>query len=242
MDSRLCRDILLRKLRLERSYKPAGLVANPDWQVGNLLRYIVAAKLLESGDFTFLQIGAFDGTSGDHVHQLVERYGIRGILVEPQVAAFEQLKRNYKANPNLILVNAAIADVDGTRDFYTVRGSSQVASFDRNHLLKHGIHDDQILTETVRCLTVTSLLEKHGFESVDLLQIDTEGHDYEIIKTIDFQRLQPSIISFEQLHLSSRDRESCVAMLASRGYRFVADRMDIIACLDQPPAAQHIAA
>ena len=242
MDSRLRRDIFLRKLRLERCYKPKALVANPDWQVRSPLRYIVAAKILESEDFTFLQIGAFDGVSGDHIRELVERYHIRGILVEPQKEAFEELTKNYSGNPNLTLVNAAISDADEIRDFYTVSGSVQVASFDKSHLLKHGIPAREIATQRVQCFSVKSILHKHGFKKVDLIQIDAEGYDYEIIKTIDLQQLRPSIIMFEQLHLSNHDRDECIATLASHGYHFLVDRMDIVACLDPQPAAKSTAA
>ena len=94
----------------------------------------------------------------------------------------------------------------------------------------------------MQCHTVESILRQHGFDTVDLLQIDAEGYDYEIIKTIDFQQLRPSIIAFEQLHLSERDRDNCIELLASHGYRFLVERMDVIACLENATAASSRAA
>ena len=49
----------------------------------------------------------------------------------------------------------------------------------------------------MRCLTFDELVRQYDVEHIDLLQIDTEGYDAEIIKSIDFSKIKPSIIRFE---------------------------------------------
>ena len=46
--------------------------------------------------FFFLQIGAFDGESRDPLFQAVRKYGLNGVLVEPQKPTFERLCENYR--------------------------------------------------------------------------------------------------------------------------------------------------
>lgn len=233
INKRIARDVFLRRLKLERSYRPATLFRNPSWIFDDYLKLAVAHHLRARPDFAFLQVGAFDGVSNDPIYPLVQEFGIRGIVVEPQTQAFEALQKRYADHPQVILVNAAVDDANGYRDFFTVEsGAIQQASFDKAHLLKHRIPVDQIVSQRVRCVTITSLLEEHGIDRLDLVQVDAEGYDSEIVRTIDFERVTPRIIRFEHAHLTNGDCDACVGMLASHGYRFLTERRDIIAILE----------
>lgn len=233
INKRIARDVFLRRMKLERSYRPAALFRNPGWIFDDYLKLAVAHHLRTRPDFAFLQVGAFDGVSNDPIHPLVQAFGLRGIIVEPQTQAFEALKKRYADHPQVVLVNAAVADANGSRDFYTAdSGPIQQASFDKAHLLKHRIPADRIVSQKVRCVTITSLLEEHGFDRLDLVQIDAEGYDAEIVRTIDFGHVTPRIIRFEHAHLKDDDCDACVGMLASHGYRFMTERRDIIAIME----------
>jgi FkbM family methyltransferase len=103
-------------------------------------------------------------------------------------------------------VNAAIHTTEKQLDIYKVdpdysgklpewvRG---IASFDPEHHKAIDVPAEAIITESVRCLTFDELLSEYDVEHIDLLQIDTEGYDAEIIKSIDFSKTKPSIIRFE---------------------------------------------
>ena len=54
-----------------------------------------------------------------------------------------------------------------------------------------------------------ALLAKHGVSRVDLLQIDTEGYDFEIIRMFDHAGVRPAVVRFEHLYLSGKERSSC---------------------------------
>ena len=68
-----------------------------------------------------------------------------------------------------------------------------------------------------------------GLERVDLVQIDAEGFDWPIIRSIDFARLRPAIIRFEYRNMPARDADACLELLAAHGYRFLIEPRDIIA-------------
>jgi hypothetical protein len=81
----------------------------------------------------------------------------------------------------------------------------------------------------VACHTVESALRAGGLENVDLIQIDAEGYDWPIIRSIDFRRLCPRIVRFEYRHIPPREADECLSFLASHGFRFVIEAHDIIA-------------
>jgi FkbM family methyltransferase len=196
---------------------------------------VLGNELLRNPRLTFMQIGAFDGALDDDLRELIETHKLRGVLIEPQPVAFARLQKTYRDQPQVKLLQAAIAEQQGTRDLYCKRGeASMVASFDREHLRRHNVADREIVTQQVACHTVESALRAAGMTHVDLLQIDAEGYDWPIIRSIDFTRLRPHILRFEYRHMSAADADACLDYLADHGYRFVVEARDIIAHLDAP--------
>jgi len=65
-----------------------------------------------------------------------------------------------------------------------------------------------------------TLLVRHGVSRIDLLVIDTEGHDSEILRSLDFTRFRPVLLMFEHQHLSADDKTAAYALLETYGYRF----------------------
>jgi FkbM family methyltransferase len=224
------RNLVFRRLGIERCYTPPIITAKPQLMVRSWLPFVVAHELLNQRDITFLQIGAFDGEADDDLHDLIVKHTLRGVLVEPQPAAFARLQKTYRDQPQVTLLQAAISDREGVCDFYCVHGeASMAASLDPNHLRRHGIPGDQIVRHEVVCHTVESALRVAGFEHVDLIQIDAEGCDWPIIRSIDFTRIRPAILRFEYRHMRPSDADRCLGLLAAHGYRFLLEPRDIIA-------------
>lgn len=224
------RDILLRRLGVARCHAPPILTRDTELLVRSWLPFVVAHVLLHNERPTFMQIGAFDGVGDDDFRELIKKHRLRGVLVEPQPSAFARLRETYADQPQVTLLAAAIAEREGERELFVRRGkSSMAASFDREHLRRHGIRKDDIRSLRVACHTVESALRTAGLESVDMLQIDAEGYDWPIIRSIDFERVRPVIVRFEYRNMPTRDADACLAHLAARGYRFLLEPRDIIA-------------
>ncbi len=234
---RRVRNILIRRLGLQRCYTPPIVTRQPELKIRSCLPFVVSHELLHNPRLTFLQIGAFDGVGEDDLRSLIVTHKLRGILVEPQPSAFARLQQTYRNQPNVTLLQAAIAEQEGSRDLFCKLGeASMAASFDREHLRRHGIADSEIVAEPVACHTIESALRIAGLANVDLIQIDAEGYDWQIIRSIDFNRIRPRIIRFEYRNLSPRDGDACLAHLAAQGYRFILESRDIIAHLAAEPA------
>ena len=190
-------------------------------------------------DFVFLQIGANDGLTDDPIRRYVLRYGFRGVLVEPQPTAFQALARNYSGAPGLVFENAAIAAEDGEATLYRFKAGSVprwadcLASFSREALLNNFDSVSGVIEEIrVPAISFATLLARHRLTGVDLLQIDTEGFDFEIIKMIDFRSFRPTMINFEAGLLLPAARQDCYEYLSSRGYKINENEFDAIAYLE----------
>jgi hypothetical protein len=66
---------------------------------------------------------------------------------------------------------------------------------------------------------------------VDLLAIDTEGYDWEILRTIDLARWHPRVLIYEHYHLDDADRAGCRAHVEAAGYETMEEGFDTF-CLD----------
>jgi FkbM family methyltransferase len=221
------RGIILRR-------KLPSLIERPESELFPTIEQLVARRMMEQehDQFFVLQIGAFDGHTGDPIHDLVQRYRWRGLLVEPQRRYFEALQATYCDRPDLVLMNVAIGDRREVRPLYRVRDESmhlsewapQVASFYREHLLREGYADEDIDFDQVQTITMTELLDEVPVTQIDLLQIDVEGYDYEILRPFEFDRFKPVIVRFESKHLSRHDHDAAVRLLIHEGYHIGLER------------------
>jgi FkbM family methyltransferase len=214
-------------------------------------------------DFYFIQIGAHNGVSNalDPLHEFVSHLKLSGLLVEPQANVFHELKENYKACRTVHFANCAIASATGVKQLYTIKKSldflqyaNQAASFDSAHvarLLKNHIRneataevqkkfkesglsaEDCIEAETVPACTFPVLLEKYGVSRYDLLQIDTEGFDYEVIKMAQLEKYKPTLVNYEHEYLSEQERADCWSYLFGLGYHLFIHNVDTTAYLPE---------
>lgn len=216
------------------------------------LRYGIAEVIINSilrhkREAVVVQIGAFDGKSNDFLFDHLAKYPTRAIMVEPQPEAFKVLEKNYAQVPGVVFERAAIASEDGELPLYRIREeyhssfrlAPQLASFDKKHLqnalsLDHlvGLPEDRdecIESIPVQGITMNTLLAKHSVTVMDILQIDTEGFDFEIIKMIDFEKIVPQLINFEIGHLSHDETDECMAFLAERDYMMMRYGINMLA-------------
>ena len=60
--------------------------------------------------------------------------------------------------------------------------------------------------------------DAYHIEHVHILQIDTEGMDYDVLNWFFDADVQPSMINFENLHLGRRERSALRELLRANGY------------------------
>jgi len=166
-----------------------------------------------------LEIGANDGYVCDRMHRFVKKYDPNAIMVEPIKGYFDKLKKNYSDMKNIKYENVAISDTDGTAtmtyipqediqkgrvkfrleeqpELHQEHWAGGLGSLykDKNNLGCPELQQFQKQVE-VPTKTLEYLEEKYGISNYEnvVVQTDCEGHDYEILKTFDFDKLKPKI-------------------------------------------------
>jgi FkbM family methyltransferase len=210
----------------------------------------------------FVQVGGFDGVSFDPLRPHVVKQTLSGLIAEPIPQYYEKLKTLYANTSNVTAVNCAITEEDGERTIWRFnpiaveRGLlpphfAGISSFLMEDLLKEtgvlGRSSPNAETTNalrslvqpvpVQCRTMERLLREHGVEKVDILQIDTEGYDYIILKLFDFDKYRPAIVHYEHQHLSQTDRDAAEALLRDRGYAVHRENYDTLALRDTAAAS-----
>jgi len=242
---RYCRDLIDTDFR---GVRPALLHLEQS-ELSLNLDMVLSHYRVDHSKICYLQVGAFDGVAGDPVYPLIERHGLRGILIEPQHDAFLRLKENYSrfGESAFKFVNAAIASDDGSSILYRIKPEArgpewlhQIASFDRNVLMKHASMvsnlESLVQAEEVRCVTFATVFKEVGIEHVDMLQIDAEGYDAEILRLFNIGARKPAIVQFEHKHLTVLDHKTSVKMLIDQGYKVTACGNNTLAYLEQKRA------
>lgn len=209
-----------------------------------LIEHCVSIK----GSGAILQIGANDGVMKDPVHDIIIRMGLPALLVEPLPDLFEQLQANYSGQPNVQFANVAVSNEAGEVDMFRVNPAATdlpgwvqgLASFNKSVLLKHataeGVDYSRFVAsiEAVRVpvVTIAQLLERHPeTRNLIALQIDTEGHDFNVVQSAVAAACLPPIINYEHKHLTYDDQVACRELLASRGYAFWSGKSDTLAAI-----------
>jgi FkbM family methyltransferase len=193
----------------------------------------------------FVEVGANDGDQHDHIRPFIESRSWTGVMVEPVPYIFERLRKNYASAPRVALENSAVGAHDGTQPFFHLRDAAAderadlpdwydgVGSFSRAAVLQHRDQipdvEERIVESDVAVLGFASLCARHGLAQVDLIVVDTEGHDWEIIRTIDLSVHRPRLLIYEHFHLTAQTRASCRRHLESAGFETMEEGFDTLA-------------
>lgn len=120
--------------------------------------------------------------------------GWRGINIEPQKDIFKVLE---KARPEDVNLNVAIDTESGKKKMAAYPDRWGLATLDRSVMQHHkelGLREIDIDVDTT---TIDSILDKYNIDSVDFFKVDVEGFEDQVIQTIDFSKIQPSVIVVE---------------------------------------------
>ena len=171
-------------------------------------------------DFGLVVIGAHFGI---WLEDEISKYSTQNIiLVEPVPYNIRVLEKKYIASENIKICKNAIFSENKIENFYFVdensipklgkHWASGIGSFDKQHILNHRskrfkIENADIKEVKIEFITFDKLVEKYSIKSIDKLQIDVEGAEYEILKTIDLKNTKINQILFESKHFDGTFKE-----------------------------------
>ncbi len=153
-------------------------------------------------NLTFLDVGAHDGVTISNTFFLEKNRNWNGICIEAQPIEFEKLKKNR----NSICINVAVSNFEGEVDFTYVEGYANMLSgisneYNQTHIdrIKGEVnhYGGKINTIKVPVKKLQTILDENNIVDIDFCSLDTEGSEFNIIKSIDFEKTNIKVFIIE---------------------------------------------
>jgi len=189
------------------------------------LSYAQVGEDIALGWFLSRESGFYVEVGCNHPQAYSNTYGLykrgwRGICLDANPAVIEEFRRVRRRDTSIC---AAVSDVAGVKSF-TQFVDPLISSLDAQHVKRWRATREVKAVRDVRTQRLEDILESvQAPWSFDLLMIDVEGHDYQVLLSLDLKRYAPKLIVIE-MHGFDYDApfgDPIYAHLVRNGYRLV---------------------
>jgi len=169
----------------------------------------------------FVDIGCFHPTRHNNTFEMYKQ-GWQGINIDLNPLTIELFNFFRKKDIN---INAAISDKEETKKLYFIDELNTQNTLEENHLkfLKdhHGVRDDEISLRKIDTQRLDKILNNYNFYNIDFMNIDVEGHELNILNSINFDKYKIKFICIEMIDHNSQVKlvnEKLTSVLSKNGY------------------------
>jgi FkbM family methyltransferase len=166
-------------------------------------------------DGFFVEFGACDGIHLSNTFSLEKHFGWTGVVAEPGPIWHSSLFRNRSCFISTKCVSSETGEIVvfnetpdaglSTMDRYTAVDWHAAERADGKRI--------SVETITLRDLLIRANAPRH----IDYLSVDTEGSEFDILESFNFEEYDIDVITVEHNHTSAR--EAIYDLLASKGFR-----------------------
>ena len=138
---------------------------------------------------TFIDVGAFKGKYTDLILKINKNCKV--ILIEPQTKYYDLLKRKYEGNSQIEILKIGLSNEKKILKLkinrHEITSTFSEFNLENKYLNYKAILFDSNLknmtknVETVEVLPIDEIFKKKNLGNIDLVKIDTEGHEYEVL-------------------------------------------------------------
>jgi len=172
-------------------------------------------------DKTFLEFGATNGVDLSNSYMLENNFRWTGILAEPSPQWHKELKNN---RPNTRIITDCIWKCSGEKlDFFVSDFGelSTLVDYKLNDIssmpgnTEARIQDGKVVE--VESISLNDVMKKNfNGKAPSYLSIDTEGSEYEILQSLDFEKYRPIVFTVE--HNFTNSQSQIDKLLSQNGY------------------------
>ena len=161
-------------------------------------KYII--KLFD-GNFKgkFLDIGCYHPTRHNNTYEMYKK-GWSGINIDLNPLTIELFDF---MRPKDVNINIGISDNDSEKELYFIDELDTQNTIDKNQLefLKkhHNIKQDQIIVKKIKTKNLETILNEYQFYNIDFMNLDIEGHELQVLKTLDFKKIKIKYLCVEMI-------------------------------------------
>jgi FkbM family methyltransferase len=202
---------------LDRFAQPSYAIAGED----RVIEYLLAEqRATRDGSGFYVDVGCNEPAAYSNTFALYRR-GWRGVTVD---ANPEMVARHRSVRPRDVSVCAVVSDE--TREMtFTEFEPSVLSSVDEAHVRAWSQKRRVVRRRVVAPRTLTSILDEAGAPArFDLLCVDAEGHDLNVLRSLDFERFRPRLVVAEVREFVPAEAKGhpIPAFLAAHGYELAA--------------------
>lgn len=166
----------------------------------------------------FVDIGAYDGEFSSNTYFFEKELNWSGLCVEPNVEKF----RKSTLIRNCYMENVAISNISGYKDYIYVSVSPElngfIDSYDPRNFenMKNltSMHNGTVDVKNIKTEKLSALFEKYKLINIDFCSVDVEGAELEVLESIDFDKVNISYFTIENLY----DITSNIEYMVSKNY------------------------
>tara|TARA_B110000211_G_C13974655_1_gene506551 strand:+ start:339 stop:1070 length:732 start_codon:yes stop_codon:yes gene_type:complete len=178
---------------------------------------------------TYVDLGCFHPLRSNNTFQFYKK-GWKGLNIDLNPLTIDLFNFARPADTNIC---AAISNKKVKKKLYFLGDLDSKNTLDLNHknwLGKHfNIDKKDFKIKNVKTRTLSEILNKNKFYNIDFLNIDIEGHELEVLRSVNFQKFNIKVICVELINfnkLSGNKKNQLIALLKKNKYKFV-DKSEI---------------
>lgn len=216
---------LLRKLYLTKYFRKSYSQFGEDVALLSLLgkdKLRGYRGMIDGYSGFFVDVGCYHPVKHSNTFALYKR-GWRGVNIDIDAIKIQAFNMVRKQDTNVM---AAVSPEPGEIQVYRFGKYSLLTTLDEATAKKYEQdYGKQATVDTVEARSLTDILDgtQYAGRQIDVLTVDAEGHDLQVISSLDFSRYQPKVILAE-----SHERELDKVMqtelhqfLENKGYNIV---------------------
>ena len=144
---------------------------------------------------TYLDLGCFHPIRQSNTY-LFHKLGWKGINIDLNPLTIELFNI---ARPDDINICIAISKKKGSKDLFFDNELSSLNTINKNHtlFLKKAFNQINLKKRRIKTNTLNTILKKYKINQIDFMNIDIEGNELEVIKTINFNKINIKVICIE---------------------------------------------
>jgi FkbM family methyltransferase len=155
----------------------------------------------------YLDLGCFHPTRHSNTN-LLYKNGWSGINIDLNPFTIELF--NFM-RPNDININVGISNDTNEKNLYFINEFNTQNTLDQSQLSflinQHNVNKNEIIKKKIKTQKLDKILKENYFTKIDFFNIDIEGHELEVIKTIDFNQIKFRFICIEMINFNKASKD-----------------------------------
>jgi FkbM family methyltransferase len=177
----------------------------------------------------FVEVGGLDGKRHSNTYLLETKFNWSGLIIEPSPSLFLKLQKNRKCYTENYLVGEKNEENVDFLYIENEKGPDGLQGIYKNYNINHinRINKELKITNTKskiikkKMIPIQFLFDKYNLINIDYFSLDVEGSELEVLKGINFEKMNIKIFGIEFNYPKSNKSKEILKLLKENKYIFL---------------------